>query len=467
MKKHKKPLQRYFSVRISFCIIVISLLICMAMDIGYTKTVYGGIEQQMTDVLNYVNNSIDKDDLFYCYKNQVKSDSYNELNQMMSDLVDGFAITYICIIEPYSAEDYDNVKIVVAPNKAEIYGSEGRYYDLGQLTGDSYSKEVAEEFLRALNRDGITFLKNESIWGNNYTGVMPVYNSHGKAYALLCADVDVSRIYNKIFIYNLVYLIVIGLLGVIAGVLTSKWLKKNVVDPIAKLETSVTFFAEKVHNKTVPTQLVYIGPDIKTDNELEGLAKSIETMAKDMRKYASGLEAAENKVFDMKSQVTRMDLLAYQDALTHVKNKAWYDEAKKRINDDIKRGEALFGIITIDLNDLKVINAKYGHEKGNEYIFGSCHQVCEIFEHSPVFRIGGDEFVVLIEAGDYHDRLSLFDKLKNSFAFSSQDESKEPWLRYSAAIGMSVFENGDALIDDVYARAEKLMRANKKETKMI
>ena len=58
------------------------------------------------------------------------------------------------------------------------------------------------------------------------------------------------------------------------------------------------------------------------------------------------------------------------------------------INDDIKEGTAEFGIIMMDLNNLKYVNDNYGHERGNDYIFGSCRLLCEIFAHSAVYRVG-------------------------------------------------------------------------------
>ena len=138
-------------------------------------------------------------------------------------------------------------------------------------------------------------------------------------------------------------------------------------------------------------------------------------MSQDMKQYVLNILDAEDKVEDMKTQVTRMDTLAYQDALTHVKNKAFYDETKVRVDDDIINGKAQFGIVMIDLNNLKKVNDTYGHEHGNEYILGSCHEICVTFQHSPVFRVGGDEFVVLLENGDYEERLELIDKLTKAF----------------------------------------------------
>ena len=161
-----------------------------------------------------------------------------------------------------------------------------------------------------------------------------------------------------------------------------------------------------------------------------------------------------------------MDMVAYQDALTHVKNKAWYDKTKERVDQEIITGRARFGLVMVDLNNLKKVNDTYGHEHGNDYISGACHIICVIFEHSPVFRIGGDEFVVLLENGDFDHRHVLMQRMAEEFEKSSSDESREPWERYSAAYGMTTFDDSeDISMDDVFKRADKLMYQHKLETK--
>ena len=55
----------------------------------------------------------------------------------------------------------------------------------------------------------------------------------------------------------------------------------------------------------------------------------------------------------------------------------------------------------IDLNNLKTINDTYGHDKGNIAIMKLANMICEVFSKSPVFRIGGDEFAVILFKKDY------------------------------------------------------------------
>lgn len=43
---------------------------------------------------------------------------------------------------------------------------------------------------------------------------------------------------------------------------------------------------------------------------------------------------------------------------------------------------------------LDCLNDTYGHTAGDNYIKGCCKVICQIYKHSPVFRIGGDEFKI-------------------------------------------------------------------------
>ena len=245
------------------------------------------------------------------------------------------------------------------------------------------------------------------------------------------------------------------------------WMNRNITEPIRKLEKSVVSFAERSHEQKDPALLKYEDPGIHTQNEVESLSNAVNQMSQDMRIYVNNIIDAEGKVEDMKNQVSHMDMLAYQDALTHVKNKAWYDKTELRVNEDISKGIARFGIIMIDLNNLKKVNDNYGHEHGNDYISGACHQICITYDHSPVFRIGGDEFIVLLENKDYDNRDALLDEMRAAFKAFAEDDSRQPWERYSAAIGMAIYDQEkDSCMNDVFKRADELMYKDKMDSKM-
>ena len=112
------------------------------------------------------------------------------------------------------------------------------------------------------------------------------------------------------------------------------------------------------------------------------------------------------------------------------------------------------------MNGLKETNDTYGHEKGNIAIRNTCAVICEVFHHSPVYRFGGDEFVVVIKDRDY---AQIEDRVRE-FREAAARTQGEPWEKVNAAIGYALFE-GDDTVDDVFRRADHIMYENKKEMK--
>lgn len=106
--------------------------------------------------------------------------------------------------------------------------------------------------------------------------------------------------------------------------------------------------------------------------------------------------------------------LAFTDSLTKVKSIIAYMEMEKEIDDRINDGTLNdIAVAVFDLNGLKRINDTMGHEMGNQYIIDASRVICNHFKHSPVYRVGGDEFVAILEGEDFENRteiVSAFDK---------------------------------------------------------
>ena len=152
---------------------------------------------------------------------------------------------------------------------------------------------------------------------------------------------------------------------------------------------------------------------------------------------------------------------AYKDPLTKVGNKAAYLKMTEELKQGIENGKKQFAIVMIDINNLKHINDDHGHNAGDAYIKGCCHIICEIYKHSPVFRIGGDEFVTVLRGEDYEHRHENFDRLKRTFEQTYGQHDVQPWERYSAAAGRAEFASDDNSVEFVFKRADKAMYADK------
>ena len=116
-----------------------------------------------------------------------------------------------------------------------------------------------------------------------------------------------------------------------------------------------------------------------------------------------------------------------------------------------------------DANDLKKINDSEGHVAGDEYIKRSAKLLCDIFDHSPVFRVGGDEFTAFLRGNDYDNREELIKKLRDQVM-----ENKRSGSGPVLASGISEYEpENDSLVADVFDRADKEMYEDKQRLKSL
>ena len=97
-----------------------------------------------------------------------------------------------------------------------------------------------------------------------------------------------------------------------------------------------------------------------------------------------------------------------------------------------------------------------------------CHIVCMIFDHSPVFRIGGDEFAVILKGHDLKHYDELRERFEHEIEVLEKDESVPRWERVSAAIGVAFYEpSRDRGVASVFKRADEAMYYRKKEMKAL
>ena len=161
--------------------------------------------------------------------------------------------------------------------------------------------------------------------------------------------------------------------------------------------------------------------------------------------------------------ISDLNSKVYKDALTGVKNKGGFDISARKLNDTLRIKGQAFGIVMLDCNYLKNINDLYGHEKGDLYLQTACRLICQVFAHSPVFRVGGDEFTVLLQGADYENRDGLLKEFDRQ-AEAINREASDPWFRADIAKGMAVYQAGDT-VESVLKRADEQMYREKKRMK--
>ncbi len=150
--------------------------------------------------------------------------------------------------------------------------------------------------------------------------------------------------------------------------------------------------------------------------------------------------------------------IALTDPLTGVKSKHAFLLQQKELDASIEERVAeRFAVAVCDVNGLKVINDTLGHKAGDEYIQSASRMICDIFQHSPVYRTGGDEFAVILLNRDYLIRKELVLALHDrSVAHISTNE-------VVISGGLSDYRpDEDTSFHDVFERADSRMYEEKK-----
>lgn len=192
--------------------------------------------------------------------------------------------------------------------------------------------------------------------------------------------------------------------------------------------------------------------------------RHIEIMCKDKKHVVFCLENVEREFLEKEEQkkdLLSAELMARRDELTGVKNCNAYKEYEEKIDRKIGSGEDLkIGVVMCDINDLKHINDTMGHNFGDEAIQATSNLICRVFQHSPVFRVGGDEFVIVIKDHDYEHRDQLLERFREEAEINRKTRSGPV-----VASGMAVYEDGDSKLAEVLCRADHLMYENKGDLK--
>ena len=136
----------------------------------------------------------------------------------------------------------------------------------------------------------------------------------------------------------------------------------------------------------------------------------------------------------------------YIDSLTGLKNRNSYF---KRLQ-ELQKSQPALGVVYLDINGLKKANDTHGHTYGDSLITRASVLLTKIFKND-VYRIGGDEFVVLCANTERNDFYNLVDKLRRR-----ADRDNECRLSIGAK-----WDDGSSSVGDLIAAADELMYINK------
>ncbi|MBQ8110056.1 MAG: diguanylate cyclase [Clostridia bacterium] len=149
-----------------------------------------------------------------------------------------------------------------------------------------------------------------------------------------------------------------------------------------------------------------------TQQSFEGKVSMINRMATFIKATTQELEEANRKLSE----------IAVTDALTGLGNKTAYLERIRKIETLLEQPGYGFAVAVFDINGLKQINDHYGHECGDEAITQAAIALKQVFDRRDLYRIGGDEYIAILENASETELARRFSALDGAIAAINETE---------------------------------------------
>jgi diguanylate cyclase (GGDEF) domain len=291
-------------------------------------------------------------------------------------------------------------------------------------------------------------------WGWLYSNYSPVYTSDGEIVALVGCDIEMTDIISER--KSLLAMIIAWTFAVtvIFILIILFFINRSMVRPLEMIANKVKEFNPRADMPDNDESIMNI--NLKANNEISDIAESVRDLELDIVHFLYDLNIKDR-------QIRQLNKLSMRDSLTGVGNVHGYKAAMGRIGADFANTH--FAMVMADINNLKVINDTYGHKEGDAYIQQCCKILCDTFKHSAVYRIGGDEFIVLVQNEDYDNCNVLYAKLKLIFDNNFYNQEVPLNKRYSMSLGIGEKKDGDITIDRMFRDADRMMYDNKNKIK--
>ncbi len=166
----------------------------------------------------------------------------------------------------------------------------------------------------------------------------------------------------------------------------------------------------------------------------------------------------------VKGSQQRMEFLATHDELTTLPNRVLLNDRLRLAIDRAERAETCLALLIVDLDNFKMINDTLGHEMGDDLLMQTASRLKEcVRAEDTVARMGGDEFVVLLEATDKENATVTAERILHGLSDSYKIGEQECFA--SASVGISFFPNDAIEQSDLLRHADTAMYRAKEQGK--
>ncbi len=320
--------------------------------------------------------------------------------------------------------------------------------DPGQF-GDpiTYTDALYQASLGTPSVDAVPY---EDAWGRFYSAYTPVFNSAHQVAGIVAVDFSAAwyekQIANQVRASIIILAAEMAVAAVLVILITARN-RRRVAHLLQELNGLSDGIEELIHesspfpgSESAPTGRSG-SSSLRTDDEIGVVGDRIRALQQRLR-----------------DRLARMHTEAYADILTGLGNRMAYEERVRQLERKIAEGTAAFSVVVLDINDLKRINDDHGHEEGDRIISEAAAIMRQAFPVGSCYRIGGDEFAVLLEGTEAQPCLAEADRL-----LAEVREHTEGEVLLFLSKGCAVFQPGsDGDYRSVFTRADNAMYADKR-----
>lgn len=317
-------------------------------------------------------------------------------------------------IEPYNDSNYNSYVIsYVAPVivDGKSIGVVGVDIDFNFIVQELRRTSIYDYgHVYMTNRNNTVLYHKDRLQGSVFKSnpdyrEIEMYFSNGMWLGIATPLSEVHNVRNNILMHLLTTIMLVAILISLGSIV----LVSRAIRPLA----GMTEAAKRIASGDLDVKISY-----ESGNELGLLVRSIRDMA------------------------TKLEAYVYRDKLTGLRNAAAYMSKGNELDTQSKIIPDLsYAVILFDVNFLKKVNDNYGHQAGNQLLRHASRVICKVFKHSPVYRIGGDEFIAVLEHEDYERReelLKIFDEKIAEESFVVSDDT----IYVSVARGIGIYKQG-------------------------
>ena len=451
-----------FVIGLSYAILVLFMLII----------IYNSLNNQM--ISNYIkmadgstnlmSDCIDLDKIDYYIDENYSSDEYNNILKKLYRIKDNYPDILYMYIYDFNIEEDKAARVII--DLDEEY-TDNPPQDSIDWIGDIYKLDYpfTDDYTQLITENKPIYHAVHDLDGNYlFSYVKPLYKDN-KYICSACVDFSMTELYHKNKLFILKLGILLYSLTFIIWLLFVHKINKSISSPINQIEKCIKNFKYDTIDERFDNLFRLENLKINTRNEIYDLYMALLISTKENFYYMDKYVKAKTNIKRKDKELNQIKNTAYKDTLTNVGNMNKYKTDIKELKDQFEKDNFTdFAIVMLDINNLKYINDTYGHSIGNKYIQGCCNIICKIFAHSPIYRIGGDEFIIIVKNDDFNNIDELISVCESHFNIVYSDKEVEDYKRYSMSLGMCKAKAG-MKFPDIITLADQNMYSNKKKFK--